>query len=244
MGKKVVIVKNIRREGPGAIESLLAEKKLAYKIVDLESVDKPPSLEESAALIVMGGPDSANDDTEKIKVELDLIREAIGNGIPYLGICLGLQLGVKALGGAVVKSPVKEVGWRDGYDEYFEIALTPEGRQDPLFQDLPLRLKIFHLHGETVELTPEMTLLASGIHCKNQAVKLGERAYGIQGHFELTEKMLREWLKEDPDLKSLNASEMLNDYNALKFEYSRAGKAIIGNFLTLAFSATPSYPCC
>jgi len=122
--KKVLLVKNITREGPGLLENLLKEHHIESDVVDLDKGDQFPSPLEYDALFVFGGPDSANDETTKIKKERKIIQEALTANIPYLGICLGLQLLVKVSGGKVVKNHVKEIGFRDPNNDRFSVTLT------------------------------------------------------------------------------------------------------------------------
>lgn len=204
--KKILIVKNITHEDAGLFGDILNENNIPYDVVDLSLGKKFPNPKNYAAVMVFGGPDSANDDTEKMKQELQRIKETIDAGIPYLGICLGMQTLVKAAGGNVRKNEVKELGCRDAKGNHFEINLTEEGKNDAIFNGLNNKLNIFHLHGETVDLTPNMSLLAIGKYCKNQAVKIGKNAYGLQGHFELTEEKLRIWMAKDADLKKLDSN--------------------------------------
>lgn len=232
--KHIVIVKNITREGPGAIESLLQEKQITYEVVDLDKSEPLPTLTDQSALIVMGGPDSANDQTEKMQQELALIKQALAKNLPYFGVCLGMQTLVKAAGGNVVKSPVKEIAFRGPEDEFFTVQLTKEGRADPLFTGIPDEFRVFHLHGETVELPTEAVVLGTGKFCTNQAVKIGERAYGFQCHIELTEAMLHTWLTEDPDLLADNPKQISADFTDVKEAYSQTGRTIIANFLSIA----------
>ena len=166
--------------------------------------------------------------------ELATIRKAIDIGIPYIGICLGLQTFVKSLNGTVSKCKTPEVGFRDPSGKIFKIRLTAEGRKDKLFDKLPNEFEVFQLHGETVELTPEMTLLATGDYCRNQIVKYGKKAYGIQSHFELTDELLESWLTEDDDLKKHDAKKIKSDFETIKAEYQRTGRHLFENFLSLA----------
>jgi len=199
--KKILIVKNVTHEDEGLFGDILKEKNIPYDVADLSLGEKFPDPENYSAVMVFGCPDSANDDTKKMKQELQRIKETIDAGIPYLGICLGMQALVKATGGNVRKNQIKEVGCRDADGNYFEINLTEDGKKDPIFDDLSSELKIFHLHGETVDLIPQITLLATGKYCKNQAVRVGKNAYGIQGHPELSEARLKVWVAKDKDLK-------------------------------------------
>jgi GMP synthase (glutamine-hydrolysing) len=231
--KDVLIIKNISREGPGLLEGLLTLHSLSYDIVDLHKNEALPAFDHKA-LVVLGGPPSANDQTVKMITELEYVRKALAAGAAYLGVCLGLQVAVKALGGQVTKSPIKEVGFLDPNGENFAVELNAEGQQDPLLQGLGIHLKVFQLHGEMVELTPSMTLLGEGKYCKNQIVKLGERAYGIQSHIETTSEMLQVWAAEDPDLVPIGAATLMEQFHAIESEYTQTGKTILTNFLRVA----------
>lgn len=234
MEKEILIVKNITHEGPGILESVLQEGEIKYTVIDLHQGQVFPSIEKYNAVVVLGGPDSANDDNPKMNNELARIREIIASETPYLGICLGLQTLVKAAGGKVLKSPLREIGFIDPTGNNFTVELTSQGKQDPLFQNLDSEFKVFHLHGETVELTETMTLLGAGKFCQNQIVKVGKNAYGIQCHFELTPEMFEDWINQDPDLLQLNKLDLQANYSSLKEDYTRVGEQLFRNFLRIA----------
>ncbi|MEK6563535.1 MAG: type 1 glutamine amidotransferase [Candidatus Omnitrophota bacterium] len=234
MKKIVLIVKNITREGPGIIENLLKERNINYTVIDLDKGETFPHPQDYSALVVMGGPDSANDHTPKMKSELQRIQEALSLNIPYLGICLGLQTLIKAAGGKVAKSPLKEVGFKGPDNKPFIISLTAAEKKDPLFKGLGDNFRVFQLHGETVELTPEMKLLGKGEFCQNQIIKVGSNAYGIQCHFELTPEMFEVWLNEDADLLRLNKKQLRDDFNSFLAEYTSTGQKLFQNFLEIA----------
>ena len=233
MNKPILIIQNITREGPGLIETTLNERGVTFEVVDLSKNEQIPDLTQYAALIVLGGPDSANDATSKMKLELELVRSALAQKLPYLGICLGLQVLVKAAGGTVVSNPVKEIGFRDPDDNLFEIHQTTTGQIDSLTHGLPLSFPIFQLHGETVELTESMELLATSKYCINQIVKVAPQAYGIQGHVEFTQSMFEVWSEEDPDLKQLDREKLQQDYTLVKQQLTENGRRIINNFIDL-----------
>lgn len=237
MEKETLIAKNITREGPGLIEEILGERGFPYQIIDLSRGEGFPPPDSFDILIVLGGPDSANDQTPKMEKELEAIRGAIESGKPYLGICLGLQTMVKAMGEKVVKGTVREIGFRNQSGAFNTVSLTKEGQKDPLFSGLGDSFKVFHLHGETVNSTSQMRLLGKGRDVPNQIVKIGPNAYGIQCHFELTPEMLETWLSEDDDLQSADQTGIRKDFRLVQEEYTRAGKKIIGNFLDIASGA-------
>jgi len=230
----VLIIKNCAREGPGTMGEILCSNNIGSKIIELEHEEEIPDPTKYEALIVMGGPASANDTTKTMQQEIATIEQAIRADMPYLGICLGMQSLVKACGGRVIRNPVKEVGWKNLEGKGFSLELTPTGKKDAIFEGLEATLPIFHLHGETVELTYEMKLLATGKHCRNQVVKIGNNAYGFQGHLELTTSMLDTWLVEDDDLKQLSLEDVKKDYAAIRDEYERNSEKVFTNFLRLA----------
>ena len=234
MVKRVLIIKNVTREGPGLFKTVLQKNKIPYEIIDFGEKENFPSLKNYGALVVLGGPDSANDNTKKIKTEIKKVQESLSLKLPYLGICLGLQILVKAAGGQVIKSPIKEIGFRGPTGKVFKVNLTQEGQKDPLFKELGNQFNVFHLHGETVKLTRGMKLLARGEFCHNQIVKVGTHAYGIQCHFELTSAMFNKWLNKDPDLLKLNKEKLISDFTDLQDKYREIGQRLFRNFLHIA----------
>jgi GMP synthase-like glutamine amidotransferase len=73
------------------------------------------------------------------------------------------------------------------------VRLTAEGRGDPVFRRLPAQFPTLQWHGDTFDLPPGATLLASSPAYPNQAFRFGQRAYGVQFHVEVTEPMAAEW---------------------------------------------------
>lgn len=75
-----------------------------------------------------------------------------------------------------------------------EVGLTAAGRTSPLFQGLRPRFHALQWHGAAILKLPEgAVVLAENDHCPIQAIQMGERAFGIQYHVELTDKTVPEW---------------------------------------------------
>lgn len=231
---KVLIAKNISREVPGLIEEVLKEKNIEFDLIDLGKGDSFPDSTKYSAVFVLGGPDSANDKTPKMQNELKKIREILTAKIPYFGVCLGMQALVKAAGGEVYSNPVREIGCKDNAGIYYEVNLTKEGINDPIFRSIKSTFKIFQLHGETVGLKNGMKLLGIGKHCKNQIVRVSKNAYGIQGHLEVTDLMLKKWLAEDSMFDNHDKNSIMEDFKSIKNEYRNNGIKLINNFLDIA----------
>ncbi len=230
----VLIVQNITREGPGLLAGVLDRAGISYNLVDLDKGETFPDPRDYKALVVLGGPDSANDTTGKMQAELAQVKVALGSGVPYLGICLGLQVLVQAAGGQVVSGTEREIGLVDAAGKPYTVELSADGKADPLFARLPSTLDVFQLHGETVRLTPGMTLLATGEHCQNQIVRVADRAYGIQSHFELTPEMLAVWAAQDPDLQPIGADALAAGFERIRENYTHIGETLLTNFLRVA----------
>lgn len=229
----LLIVQNISHEGPGILEELLNEHEIAFERYDLSKGESLPDPSACAGMVVLGGPQSANDASAQITGELKAIRAALDAGVPYLGICLGLQLLVKAAGGEVVRCHRKEIGFREPDGEPFMVELTEAGKRDALFRNMPERLRVFQLHGETVVPLESMAVLATGRGCENQIVRVGGNAWGLQCHFEMTQEMFESWIGIDNDLKKMDREELLREFNAIGGEYAETGRAILLNFLEI-----------
>ncbi len=231
MPRPLLIIQHITHEGPGLLAKVLEEHSVPSSTVDLSKGEPYPDPRDHSGVITLGGPQSANDKTAKMLVELDNIRIILQENIPYLGICLGMQTLVKAAGGTVTACPTKETGFFGPDGSPFTVDLTPEGSKNPLFNNLGSTLRVFQLHGETVILPEETSLLATGKFCKNQIIKAANRAYGIQSHFELTSELLLSWLSIDRDLQKLNKKQLIDNFRDIQADYEKTGTAILKNFL-------------
>ncbi|MDD5613160.1 MAG: type 1 glutamine amidotransferase, partial [Gallionella sp.] len=143
-----------------------------------------------AGLVFMGGPMSVNDDLPWIAPVLSLIREAVADDTPVLGHCLGGQLISKALGGAVTRNPVKEIGWG-------AVTVVDHAAGRAAFGEL-CGFDAFHWHGETFSLPPHAVLLLSSAHCAHQAYAVGKHL-ALQCHVEMTDAMVAEWCEIGAD---------------------------------------------
>ncbi|KUL30692.1 type 1 glutamine amidotransferase [Chlorobium limicola] len=234
MSKKILIIKNITHEGPGLLDTTLERFAIDSHTVDLSCGGILPDPLHYDALVILGGPQSVNDKTESIQREIELASKAMEAGLPCLGICLGLQVLVKAGGGSVMANPLKETGFFDHEGEPYVVDLTESGKEDPLFRNMSDTFRVFQLHGETVEITDTMQLLAEGVHCRNQAIRIGKNAYGLQCHFELTPEMLTDWIRIDRDLQMMCEGDLTMQFNAIQKEYTNTGLSLINNFLRIA----------
>jgi GMP synthase (glutamine-hydrolysing) len=72
------------------------------------------------------------------------------------------------------------------------VSLTAQGREDPLFEDMPDRFVAQMSHRDHVaELGTETCLLATNGHSTIQAVAMGDRVRAVQFHPEADETITR-----------------------------------------------------
>jgi GMP synthase-like glutamine amidotransferase len=108
-------------------------------------------------------------------------------GRPFLGICLGHQLLADALGGRCGHQQPPEIG-------VLEVALTPEGRKDPIFVGMPTVQRALQWHSvKVVEPPPEAVVLASSDLCPIQAMRVGRHAWSMQYHVEVEADTVPTW---------------------------------------------------
>lgn len=187
---RALIFQHIDCEGPGLLGDFLDRAGVGLETVRLDRGEAIPDPLAFDCLVVMGGPMNVYEEARCafLAPEDRAIRRAVAAGLPYLGFCLGGQLLAKALDAPVTANPVKEIG-------FFEVALTPAGRRDPLFRGVADPLPVFQWHGDTFAIPAGATPLASSPLCTHQAFRHGEAAYGLQFHVEVTRPMVEEWLR-------------------------------------------------
>ena len=193
----IAIFRYASTEGPGYLAEFLDERNIPWKLIRIDAgIAVPQNASAYSGLVFMGGPMSVNDDLPWIpKVEM-LIRDAVARDIPLLGHCLGGQLMSKALGGAVSRNPVKEIGWG-------EVKVSDNHIARDWFGDIK-NFQAFHWHGETFTLPQGATHLLSSTHCANQAWAIGKHL-ALQCHIEMTAEMITKWCVVGAD--EVNASK-------------------------------------
>ena len=194
---RTLVLQHIACEPPGVFEDVLRERQIELHRVELDEGEPLPDWRDFDAIVAMGGPMSVNDDAELpwLAGEKRTIGEAVRAGLPYWGVCLGVQLLAASLGARVYPGPEPEVG-------LLPVALTDHGRRDPVFAGFDEALVTLQWHGDTFDLPEGATRLASSPAYANQAFRF-ERAYGVQFHLEVSAEMAREWAEVPEYVTSL-----------------------------------------
>jgi GMP synthase-like glutamine amidotransferase len=204
--KRVLALQQTWDDPPGYLEEILHEHGIICETIEVEKMSLPDPAGYQA-IVVLGGPQHLYADTHLpyIAQEQKLLRHAVAQDIPTLGICLGGQLLASALGAEVSHHHSTELG-------FYCIPLTEAGRQDPLFAGLPGHQLAFHWHSDVFELPASSIHLASTAIAPNQAFRYGSRAYGLQFHIELNQEIARIWLHHPLCVQEISAT--LNDESA------------------------------
>ena len=194
MMKRVLALEQYWDDPPGYLGEILQEHGIDCEVI---KVDETPIPDPSRfdAIFALGGPQHANahDKYPYLAQEKEYLRRVVEQDIPYLGICLGGQLLASALEAPVTRHHITEIG-------FYEVQLTDEGKNDPLFQGLPGYQQVIHWHEDTFGLPHGAVRLATSENTVNQAFRFGRRAYGLQFHIEVTPDIFDIWFRF-PDFK-------------------------------------------
>ena len=148
-----------------------------------------PPPERFDAIMIFGGSMHVdqNDGHPWLAPEKEFLREALDDGAPILGVCLGSQLLAEVAGARPQRMSEPEIGW-------YEVEITEAGAADPVVGSLAPRVELFEWHHYAAPLPPGGVELARTPLCV-QAFRIeGKPAWGLQFHAEVTQDNLSSWL--------------------------------------------------
>ena len=188
----------------------------------------PRPIDDFGAVLVFGGAMHADQDDRHpwLRQENLFLQRLLDRHIPVLGVCLGAQLLAKAASAPVGPSSEPEVGW-------FEIELTEEGRDDPVLGSLPPRFEAFQWHFYTHGLPAGAVELARSRVC-TQAFRLGESAWGVQFHPEVTAEQVESWIAEDKNELPVSAEDFAAETARRIADWNDLGRTLCAGFLEVA----------
>ena len=197
--------------------------------------DEVPTLDGYAGLLVMGGAMSANDDEvlDWIVPVKELIRDAVAEGLPTLGICLGHQLMGTALGGRVTPNPLgQQVG-------LVPVGWTEAASEDRLFAGLATpRRGVQWNYDLVVEPPATAVVLARTGRGELQVARYGPAAWGVQLHPEVDETIVGTWVtdSERTELagRGLDSDLLLREIKEAREELDAAWAPLAAGFADLA----------
>ena len=178
----VLLVQNTRIEGSGYLGELLSND--GFDITSINAKHETIPEKKFSLVVILGAPESANDNLPYLIEEQKLIKNSVNADIPVLGICLGSQLIAKTFGAKVYKGPTKEIGF------YHDLMISNNSK---LFGGFKNPFSVFHWHGDTFDLPTGATRLALSKNYPNQAFQY-KSAIGLQFHLEVNTQMVNLWL--------------------------------------------------
>jgi GMP synthase-like glutamine amidotransferase len=145
--------------------------------IDLEARDVDPA--DYDVIVSLGSEFAAFDDHKPfVPREADLLRRAVDEDVPVLGLCFGGQMLARVLGADVFRSDDSEIGWLPVRSD--DLELVPEG---PWFQ----------WHFDSFSAPPGARVVADS-DVGPQAFVAG-RSLGLQFHPEVTTAIMDDWVR-------------------------------------------------
>lgn len=127
------------------------------------------------AIVLSGGPMSVYEDNA-----FSIDSEIFNLGIPVLGVCYGMQLLAKSLGGVVEANP--------GNGEFGQTTLIASQTPSQLLANTPAQQTVLMSHSDNVTVLPECFVVAGGSDKTPIAAIANDdkQLYGVQFHAETT----------------------------------------------------------
>ena len=188
----------------------------------------PRPIDDYAGILVLGGSMHADQDDHHpwLREENLFIQELLDRHVPLLGICLGAQLIAKAAHARVYPAAEPEIGWVD-------VELADEASADPVLGRLPQRFSSFQWHYYTFDLPAGARRLGDSRVC-TQAFRLGDAAWGVQFHPEVTKEVVQRWVDEPSRESPVSADELMAETETRIAEWERLGRLLCDAFVDVA----------
>ena len=189
------------------------------------------------AVMVLGGAMHADQEGAHpwLIDEKALLARLIEREVPLIGLCLGGQMVAAAAGAAPQRAAEPEIGWLD-------VELTAEGIGDPLIGPLAPRFEAFEWHSYEFPLPAGAVALARTDLCL-QACRVGEAAWAIQFHPEVSATDARAWIegyRSDEDAVRIGVDPVVlgAETDAKIAAFNQLGRDICRRWLDLAARRT------
>lgn len=188
------------------------------------------------ALVILGGGFMPDDDHQApwLPRTRDLARQALQTDTPVLGVCLGGQL-LAHVGGGTVRADA-------GAPERGSTAIRirPEADTDPLFHSLPAHVTAIENHVDAVEELPRQAVwLASSQACPYQAFRIGDSAWGVQFHPEVSADDLARWDRSRMRARGVDVDALVPQARADEPAAARVWRQVASRFAEQVRSTTP-----
>jgi GMP synthase (glutamine-hydrolysing) len=188
----------------------------------------PRPLDAYGAVLVFGGAMHADQDQHHpwLREEDLFLHRLLDLHTPVLGICLGAQLLAKAAHAPVYPANEAEIGW-------FPVELTEAAAEDAVLSRLPQRFVAFQWHYYTHGLPAGAVELARSTVC-TQAFRLGENAWGVQFHPEVTLAQVEGWAEQDENELPVSGEAFVRETRDRIEEWNALGSGLCAAFMEVA----------
>jgi GMP synthase (glutamine-hydrolysing) len=218
--------------GPGVFADEMRDRgvQLEEWLLSERGTGPPREIAEYDAVLTFGGAMHADQEDRHpwLRFEKDFLAAMLDDGMPLLAVCLGCQLLAEAAGGTARRASEPEIGWR-------EVEIDAAAADDPVIGPLAPRFVGFQWHSYEAVPPDGAVVLAHSPVCA-QAYRIGDNAWGIQFHAEVTAADARKWIDDyrsdedavrtgvDPDALRAETDEKIGGWNQL-------GRELCGRFL-------------
>jgi GMP synthase (glutamine-hydrolysing) len=187
----------------------------------------PRPLDAYSAVLVFGGAMHADQSRHHpwLREENLFLQRLLDLQTPVLGICLGAQLLAKAAHASVQPAKEFEIGW-------YPVELTEAAAEDPLLGRLPQRFDSFQWHYYTHSVPAGAVELAQSDIC-TQAFRLGENAWGVQFHPEVTLAQVQSWVDEKEEVP-IDDEALMAETRERIGTWNDIGRELCGAFVEVA----------
>ena len=119
---------------------------------------------------------------------------------------------------------------------FLSVRATAVGMNDYVLEPFSPAARLFQFHEDECRLPHGAQLLFDGEDVLVQAFRVGQRAYGVQFHFEVTEKEIEAWCDETPDLEGSwgkNKQDVMEQAGKHLIKQQAAGREVARRFVSL-----------
>jgi GMP synthase (glutamine-hydrolysing) len=236
--ERLVIIEHDPVDPPTAIVACLDRQGVDHEVRRMHAGDPLPNLHEGFGLIAMGGRMYTDESAAHpwLAAERTLIKSAISQDVPFLGVCLGAQQLALAAGGRLYHRARPEYGW-------LPISVLQE---DELLRGIGASFSALEWHVDSFE-PPEDSVVLAERPDGCQVIRVGRCAWGVQFHPEVDGSMLDLWLREteaseretgaiDPASRHF-AEQWRANRDEIEASSSRLCELLVSNFVTVARAA-------
>ncbi|WP_447592682.1 type 1 glutamine amidotransferase [Aquipseudomonas campi] len=235
----ILILTHVDHCTPGHLAAVLESRGIGFSVVRVDRGELAGyDLDRPRAVALMGGPMSVNDNLPWIATEIAALKHFIQRDIPLLGHCLGGQLIARALGAAVHRMPYTESGWQT-------LVRRDQANPNPWLAHVPKEFPMFQWHGDTFDLPVGAQWLLSSPWCPNQGFAWGDKVLALQGHPEMTEALVRDWLRDwssqldETQPSQQGVQQMLRDLPTRVAALNQIAEGFYRHWLDLSAIGTP-----